>query len=239
MGFFGELVKEVIEGAKEGLEKGLKEGAKGIKETLKETFEYHASYKELVREVESENPNPEQILKSADIFLPLAVKLEERTEDDREFLRDNMRKYAEVLFFKGCALLKLNRSKEAFKSWGELIDECDYNHTNSEVHQYVIASYKMLDDYHGCPRCGSCHVKKVKHTGSSMAKNAAGQAGYYAGGVIGAAIGTVVLPGIGSTVGGWIGQQLGSIGGESLAEAAMSGVVRECPDCGYEFSYKT
>ena len=217
--------------------------AKMVVNVVEEKLEYHASYKELVREVESENPNPEQILKSANTFLPLAEKvfeeksrdLTEITEDDREVLRDNMRKYAEVLFFKGCALLELDRSKEDFKSWGELINECDYNHTNSEVHQYVIASYKMLDDYHGCPRCGSCHVKKVKHTGSSMAKNAAGQAGSYAGAAIGTAIGTVILPGIGSAVGGFLGQMVGSASGESLAEAAMSGVVRECPDCGYEF----
>ena len=207
MGFWGELAT------------GL---AKMVVNVVEEKLEYHASYKELVREVESENPNPEQILKSANTFLPLADKVFEEfrdteiTEDDREVLRDNMRKYAEVLFFKGCALLKLNRSKEAFKSWGELIDECDYNHTNSEVHQYVIASYKMLDDYHGCPRCGSCHVKKVKHTGSSMAKNAAGQAGYYAGGAIGATIGTFILPGIGSAVGGFLGTMLGAAGGGIL-----------------------
>ena len=74
MEFWGELVKEVIEGAKEGLEKGLKEGAKEVKEAL----EYHVSYKELVREVESENPNPEQVLKSANTFLPLADKVFEK-----------------------------------------------------------------------------------------------------------------------------------------------------------------
>ena len=222
MGFFEDLVKDVVEGITEG-----------AKEAVKEKLEYHDSYRKLIREVESENPNPEEILKSADIFLPLAVKLEERTEDE-EVIKENTRKAVTVLFFMGCALLKLNCSKEAFKTWGEIIINFRDN-ADSEVQSYLATSYEFLDEYHGCPRCGSCHVKKVKHTGSSMAKNAAGQAGSYAGAAIGTAIGTVILPGIGSAVGGFLGQMVGSASGESLAEAAMSGIVRKCPDCGYKF----
>ena len=222
MGFFGELVKEVIEGAKEGLEKG-----------FKETLEYHDSYSKLIREVESENPNPEEILKSADIFLPLAVKLEEHTEDE-EIIKDNTRKSVTVLFFAGCALLKLNRSKEAFKTWGEIIINFRDN-ADPEVQECRIASYEMLDKYHGCPRCGSCNVKKTKKTAGSLVKNAASKVGSNAGAAVGMAAGSFVFPGIGSAVGGFLGQMVGSASGESLAEAAMSGVVRECPDCGYEF----
>ena len=67
---------------------------------IEEKLEYYDSYKKLVREVESKNPNPEEILKSADIFLPLAVKLEERTEDE-EIIKDNARRVVKVLFFMG------------------------------------------------------------------------------------------------------------------------------------------
>ena len=32
-----------------------------------------------------------------------------------------------------------------------------------------------------------------------------------------------------------VGAAGGHTGGEGLAEAAMSGTVRKCPDCGYKF----
>ncbi|MBO7073272.1 MAG: hypothetical protein J6V89_07230, partial [Acetobacter sp.] len=144
------------------------------------------------------------------------------------------RMIVKALFFEGCALLKLNCSKEAFKIWGEIIINFRDN-ADSEVQSYLATSYEFLDEYHGCPRCGSCNVKKTKKTADSLAKNAASQLGSNAGAATGAAIGTFVFPGIGSAVGGFLGQMLGSVGGESLAEAAMSGIVRKCPDCGYTF----
>ena len=191
MGFWGELAT------------GL---AKIASEVIEEKLEYYGSYKNLVREVESENPNPEEILKSANTFLPLAEKLEKRTEDE-EVIKDNTRKVVKVLFFKGCALLELDRSKEGCKSWGKII----FNYrddTDSEVSKYVIASYGMLDEVHGCPRCGSCHVKKTTYRASSMAKHTAGHVGAHVGAqvgtVVGATIGTFILPGIGSAVGGFL-----------------------------------
>lgn len=183
------------------------------------------------KEVESENPNPEEVLESANNLL-LAIG------ENQEFKR----MIVKALFFKGCALLELDRSKEGCKSWGKII----FNYrddTDSEVSKYVIASYGMLDEVHGCPRCGSCHVKKTTYRASSMAKHTAGHVGAHVGAqvgtVVGATIGTFILPGIGSAVGGFLGTMLGAAGGhtggEGLAEAAMSGTVRECPDCGYEF----
>ncbi len=86
------------------------------------------------KEIESENPNPEEVLEMANNLL-LAIG------ENQEFKR----MIVKVLLFKGCALLELDRSKEAFKSWGKII----FNYrddTDSEVSKYVIASYGMLDE---------------------------------------------------------------------------------------------
>ena len=220
MGFWGELAT------------GL---AKIASEVIEEKLEYYGSYKNLVREVESENPNPEEILKSANTFLPLAEKLEKRTENE-EVIKDNTRKVVKVLFFKGCALLELDRSKEGCKSWGKII----FNYrddTDSEVSKYVIASYGMLDDYYGYPRCGSCHVKKTVYKDDSMTASVVKNTVGYGAGSVGAVLGTMLIPipVLGTAAGGLIGHALGSIGGSTLAEEAMKKTVRECPDCGYEF----
>lgn len=193
-----------------------------------ESLTYHSSYTNLTDELESENPNWEKALKSADTFLSLVKKGAGKRDEEIQ------KKVCIALYVKGISLIRLERFEEGFESLGELITNYRGN-TDSEIREVVQQVYEIFGELSVCPRCGSGNVKKTEKTADSLAKSAASQLGSNAGGAVGGAVGTFVFPGIGTVVGGFLGQMLGSVGGEGLAEAAMSGTVRECPDCGYKF----